>query len=848
MKKINILPLFLALALILSGCSAKLGEHISLSDAVTGFENNIENNEYTEIADNENLKLLFNKDTTAFKVVDKSNGFEWLSTGSEAQSNSELYAPFKLSYVNESGLIEEKDAMTASIALGQYKYERIDDGVRVVYSIGEYETETYVPLALKEDRLKQIADNIEDEFVRIQFENMYQLTNVDNLDEHNKKEFLNKYPKLSEGPLYILRERISGSSDKCKELSKLLMQNGYTSEMYEEDKKYFSSGDDKEEKASPRFRICIEYKLEKDSLRVKVPYNEIQMSNDFPIVGLELLKYFGSPGENDGGYFLLPDGSGSIMNFYNGRSELQPYSTDIYGTDYAAAEDENIYSSAQAYLPLFGIKNGSNAMLAVIENGDALSTVFAYPGSEQLRAYAFASFKLRTYYKSYMGSGNTTSNYFVSIQNQRYKGDISVSYTFLNGEKADIGGMAEKYRELLFINDQGETDLKAQPLIEFVGQIDKTVKTFGFDVNKKIPLTTFNEAREISGELLKEGIDAFSVKLSGWFAGAYRNSYAGKLNINKQLGNKSDLNKLSDFLNENNIAFYPDADFQYTYKTALLDGFSPRKDTATLVSKSKGYRIEYNPATFMRDPDFKAPAYINSPAAITRAVNSFFKEYSKLNVKSVSLRNMGKNLDGDYSDSSGTDRQTAAESIIASLKKIHKDYGIMTNGANAYTLNYADYCCDIPLKSNGKDITDESVPFLQMVLSGNVSYSGPAINLSGNAEGVILDMALTAANPYYIITAESSDETRDSDYSGLYCSNYGYLKENLVNTVKKYTEDMRSVSGRRITDYKKLADNVYRTVFEGGAYVTVNYGNDDVSENGTVYKARSYTVATGEAE
>ena len=848
MKKINILPLFLALILILSGCSAKLGEHISLSDAATGFVNNIENNEYMEIAENENLRLLFNKDTTAFKVVDKSNGFEWLSTGSEAQSNSELYAPFKVSYVNESGLIEEKDAMTASIALGQYKYERIDGGLRVVYSIGEYETEMYVPLALKDERLKQIADNIEDEFVKIQFENMYQLTDINKLDEHNKKEFLNKYPKLSDGPLYILRERISGSSDKCKELSKLLMQNGYTAEMYNEDKKYFSDGDKQEEKETPRFRICIEYKLEKDSLKVKIPYKEIQMSNDFPLVGLELLKYFGSPKENDGGYFLLPDGSGSIMNFYNGRGELQPYSTDIYGTDYAAAENENIYQSDQAYLPLFGIKNGANAMLAVIENGDAVSTVSAYPGSEQLKAYAFASFKLRTYYKSYMGSGNTTSNYFVSIQNQRYKGDISVSYTFLNGEKADIGGMAEKYRDILFKTDQSKTEIKASPLIEFVGQFDKSVKTFGFSVNKKIPLTTFNEAQEISNELLNAGINGFSVKLSGWFAGAYRNSYAGKLNINKQLGSKSDLSELSDFLNKNSIGFYPDADFQYTYKTELLDGFSPKKDTATLVSKSKGYKIEYNPATFMRDPDYKAPVYINNPTAITKAINSFFKEYSKLNFNSVSLRNIGKNLDGDYNDNSGTDRQTAAESIIASLKKIHKDYGIMTNGANAYTLNYADYCCDIPLKSNGKDITDESVPFLQMVLSGNISYSGPAINLSGNAEGVILDMALTAANPYYIITADNSDETRESDYSDLYCSNYGYLKENLIETVKKYTEAMKSVSGRRIINYKKLADNVYRTVFEGGACVTVNYGNDDVTENGIIYKARSYAVATGEAE
>lgn len=848
MKYFKLLAVLSAMAVLLTGCGTKLNESLDSDDAVTGFNNNLESTEYMLVSENESLGLYFNKDTTAFKIVDKSNGCEWFSTGSTAQTESEISAPFILSYVDETGLIEQMDAMTDSIAEGQYKYERTDNGIKVIYSLGEYETVINVPLALTEERLKEIAENIEDEFVKSQFENMYQYIDADNLDDENRKTFFEKYPKLSEGPLYILRERISDSQDKMKELSKLLASNGYTEKMYDEDKKYFTDTDSKKEEQTPQFRVAVEYTLEGETLKVTVPYEEIQMNSEFPLVEIELLKYFGSPQQGDTGYFLLPDGSGSLMNFYNGRGDLPGYSVDIYGMDYAAADSENVYQCEQAYMPIFGIKNGNNAIFSVIEKGDAIATVNAYPGNEQLKAYAAPTFKIRSYYKSYMGNSNTSSNYFVSIQNQRYQDDIVVRYAFLSGDKAGYSGMAEWYGNYLFGETKTVQSNSAGVVVECVGQIDKTVKALGIGFDKEIPLTTFDQVKNISSELKNMGIERLSVKLSGWFGGSYGNRYAGKLKLNSKLGSRKDFTELSEYLSDNNIGFYPDADLQYTYKTSLFDGFSVSGDSATLVSKSKGYKIDYNPATFLRDPDFKTPAYINNPKAIKNAFEAFFESYKDYSVEAVSLRNIGRNLDGDYDDENGTDRQKAADMILESLSKVADDYGIMTNGANAYTLKYLDYCCDVPLKSNRRDNTDESVPFLQMILSGNRSYSGPAINLSGDPESVLLDMAAVAADAYYIVTAQNSEEVRDSDYSFLFSSDFDYLKDGMKELLEKYLEDMDGIAGKRITDYRKLADNLYKTVFEDGSSVTVNYDVDDITADNVTYKARSYTVDKKEAK
>lgn len=842
MKKIKLLAVLLAMIFVISGCGAKIDESLDLSAAVSGMKNDISAAEYMLIAQNENIEFWFNKDTTAFKVVDKTDGYEWYSTGSVSQSENESSAPFTLSFVNETGLIEKMNAMTDSIAQGQYSYERIDNGLKVTYSLGEYESALNVPLAITKERLDFIADKIEDDFVKSQFQNMYQLTDFENLNEENQKIFSAQYPTLHKEKLYILREPIKQSAEKMKELGVLLQSNGYTDEMYQEDKKYFVTDDTEEDKENPQFRVQLVYTVDKDGLVVTVPDEEMQMSASFPVVEIELLKYFGAPSISDSGYFLLPDGSGSLMNFYNGKSELQDYSVNIYGLDYALAETENIYNFEQAYLPIFAIKNGTHGMFSVIEKGDAIATVNAYTGSEQLRAYVSPTFKLRAHYKSYVSGSNTTSNYFVSIENKRYDDDIKLRYVFSNGDNASYSGMAKWYREYLLGDKKDITDNSANVIVECVGQIDKTVKAFGFKQNKNIPLTTFSQVKEIAKQLKENGLEDISVKMSGWSNGAYRNRYAKKPDVNSKLGGEKEFKALAEYLNQNGIDFYPDVDFQYTYNTGLFDGFSTNSDVATLVSKSKGYRIEFNPATFYRDSKYSAPAFINSPSAIKNAFASFFNEYKNFNIKSVSLRNIGKNLDGDYDDKNGTNRQKVADLLRESVKNVSKDYEVMTNGANAYLLNEIDYCCLVPLESNKLDITDESVPFLQMVLSGKVGYSGPVINLSGSPENVILDMAAVAADAYYTVSYQNSQEVRNSEYSYLYSSNFQYIKDSMLKLLKQYSKDMEGISGKQITDYVKLGDNLYRTVFADGSTVTVNYDINDITVEDVTYKAKSYVV------
>lgn len=849
MKKIRFLYVVLAIVFVLSGCTTKLNETIIKTDVIGAgsIKNDISSSEYTLFAENEKFSLWFNENTTAFKVVDKSDGYEWYSTENSTQTKSASDAPFNLSYVNQSGLIETMDAMTACIADGQYSVKKLKNGLKVTYSLGEYDTELMVPLAMSKERKEFILDKIESDFAKNQFDIMYQYIDLKNLNEENQKKFSSLYPKLEDGPLFILRENIVASNEKMKELALMLYNIGYTEEMYREDTENFvTDGEGKEVK--PCFRVQIVYELTDNGLKVTVPSKEIQMNPEFPLLEMELLKYFGSPNVGDEGYFLLPDGSGSLMNFYNGTGDLQEYSVDVYGLDYSAAQTEYIYQCDQAYFPVYGIKNGSHAAFAIIEGCDSVASVNAYPGGEQLSAYVYSKFRLRSYIKTYTSStnNNTQTSYFISLQNERCEDDIVINYNLLNGETASYKGMAQLYRNYLFDESKTVSNDMSGVLIECIGQINKSGSFAGFGYSKDIVLTDFNDVKTITDELTEKGIKNLKIRLSGWYNGAIRNTYSGKLKLNKKLGSEKQFKELYEYLNKKNIGFYPDADMLYTYDTAPFDGFSSTRDIVSLVSKAKGYRIEYNPATFCRDPAYSTPFYINNKNAIIAAFDGFFKKYNKYNFNSINLRNVGRDLNGDYDDNSGEDRQKILKTLQEKLASVSKNNSVMTNGVNAYVLNSVDYCSDIPLSSNGRDNTDESVPFVQMVISGKIAYSGPAINLSGDTDNIILKMASVAADAYYVVSAKNSQEVRDTDYAYLFNSDYQYLKADITGVIKKYCEDMKGISGKQMMDYQKLSDSLYQTTFEGGATVTVNYSNKDIEYNSIVYAANSYTVGKQE--
>ena len=167
---------------------------------------------------------------------------------------------------------------------------------------------------------------------------------------------------------------------------------------------------------------------------------------------------------------------------------------------------------------------------------------------------------------------------------------------------------------------------------------------------------------------------------------------------------------------------------------------------------------------------------------------------------------------------------------------------LMTAGSNKYVLNTADICLDTPLISNRYDSTDMSVPFLQIVLRGRVSFAGAAVNLSGNSSEAILQAAQTGADIYYIFTCENSDELTDSNYNAFYSTDSSAHKDELTGMVAKYQSDLAETAGKKITGFSYITENVTKTDFENGIRVYVNFGNTDYTADGIKIPAKSYTA------
>ena len=98
----------------------------------------------------------------------------------------------------------------------------------------------------------------------------------------------------------------------------------------------------------------------------------------FPLCSIRVLPYFGAAGKTASGYIFVPDGSGALINLNNGRVSDNGYTARVYGKDHGVSlQTESVNDSASIRMPVYGLKDGDRAFLAVIEDGAALASVFA---------------------------------------------------------------------------------------------------------------------------------------------------------------------------------------------------------------------------------------------------------------------------------------------------------------------------------------------------------------------------------------------------------------------------------------------------------------------------------------
>ncbi len=490
------------------------------------------------------------------------------------------------------------------------------------------------------------------------------------------------------------------------------------------------------------------------------------------------------------------------------------------------------------------MKRGDDAFFAIIESGDAMARIWA-DISGRVNSYntVYPAFVLVQNDVLDIGdySGNNTIMVF---QPRVFKGDIKIRYKFLEGEDANYSGMAAYYRSYLEGLGMGkEKPRDSVPFfLEVVGAVDKVKPILGIPVRVAEPLTTYEQTIEIIRELNEAGIREVILKYTGWANGGIDHTIPKSLKLMSKLGGKKGFRKLQTFLGEKGVEYFPELGFILNYRDKLFDSFIPMFHAARYITKEVASVFRYNLATNMPQRSL-GTFYIISPSRIPSIVDGMIKSLKNLSVTGISLRDAAVNVNSDFREKKLVDRQQARVIVEEQIKKI-RDSGlsVMAMGGNSYALPYTDYILDIPEESNRFHLTDESIPFFQMVVRGHIAYAATPINLSADYRKAFLKSIETGSGIYFCFIYEENSLVKESYFDNYYSAEYRLWLDEAIDYYRRANEALGDVQGQTIKKHEKLAEGVYRTVFEKGKEIVVNYNPKPVEIEGVTVEALDFKV------
>ncbi len=549
------------------------------------------------------------------------------------------------------------------------------------------------------------------------------------------------------------------------------------------------------------------------------------------LVELHLLPYFGAGYTDEEGYVFYPDGSGGITYFReNPPPQNQFYSKDIY-SEYNVDLNEHDLNKENGIkdvmLPVYGIKREDNAFVSFISEGEADSNVKFYPAgyNVDINRSSFGFVYRRSYKpitKSWSGFG------YYLIERERLEQDREVTFAFLSGEDANYSGMANRYREYLVESGELQKSQSLNDVMPFGLDLLMGIKEERVLKDKFVKMTTFSQAVDIIEELKQAGINTIQINLLGWMKNGFH-TYPPQYKIESKLGSKRDFKKLIDEVDKNGYTLY--------LQDNLIDahrengGFSIGND----VARDKSTR---------QISDKYRRRYIFSPVvALSRFRNKVLPFFQKFSVDGIALEKAGSFIYADYNTKYQVSRQETAQSWNEIVKTSKKELGSAASlGGNKYVLDNVDRLINIPNETTGYFITDESVPFYQMVVHGFIPYSSKPFNLFYDSDREKLKAIEYGCIPYYQLTYEDSENLIHTSYNQLFSSKFDDWKDEAIEVYKEFNDNLGDTVNKCIVGHEKVKEDVYKTIYENGITVYVNYSSKKQEVDGHNIQANDYLV------
>ena len=808
--------------------------------------------EDTFTLETESLAFSLDPETTHFTVTDKRTGKVWSSTHAAVADDANtmlnekerLLSVLTLDYKNNTGKQTTFNTYSKSVSNCLYELEKTENEIRVTYTIGDIARTYMFPEAITAERLQPFLDTLSKSQQRT-ITDAYKKYDPANYGKKDDVETLEAtYPDLKEGKVVYVLRNADMKANAATKLETALAGAGYTAEDYELDQsRIVKEGATEGATDKPIFNVTVVYRLEGDDLVVEVPLDQISYNPDYPITTLDVLPAFGAADMSAEGYILVPEGTGAIINYNNGKTTQNAYYANMYGWDWASIRKE-VVSETRMIFPVFGMATEGSSFLCIIEDGVSWAGVNAdIAGRNGFGSFNSANAEYTIIHGDSYDVSERTNNNVYMFEQQLPQGKLSQRYRFVTSD--DYMDMAAAYREYLLANNpqlNRELSSEATTVIEMVGAIDKIQQVFGIPTNVPIPMTSYTQATELLNRLVAEQLPNLSIRYTGWMNGGLNSTILNKVRLMSEMGKESELQAFVNAAKNANVPLYLDGLTAFARDSGLKEGFLAMRDAAQYTTREEVELPEYSTIWYGAE-DWRDTYYLIKPELAMKAVDVLADAAVKYGASGVAFRDLGNLLSGDYNAKDLVTREEVRLQQMNAINELHaQGLSVMTRSGNDYSALLSDIVTDIDFDGLQYRILDEFVPFYTAALHGSVTYTGPSVNLADDREELILRSAEAGAGLQFTLMAENVEELQGSWFSEYYGADASIIYDDVIATIKAYNEAMSGTFNQVMTGHDRIG-NVSVTEYENGVKVYVNFGYTDQTVNGVTVPARSYLTA-----
>ncbi|MBR1421818.1 MAG: hypothetical protein IJ571_00025 [Ruminococcus sp.] len=556
----------------------------------------------------------------------------------------------------------------------------------------------------------------------------------------------------------------------------------------------------------------INYVLEDDCLYAYVDKGDIEQVNTSSLDGhiltkLEIMPYFAAADSTQEGYMIVPDGTGAVINYNNGKANYQDYVQQVYGRDYTTVPLNAPRVTQQAYMPVMATVTGNKGVVMVATDGDANVYAHAQVCGQEKQAYnnCYFEFEVKSTDTFFM-SGDSSTRLTVFEKGDIKTDRFGVRYFPINGGSNDVNyaDCAEVYRNYL-INDKG-LEAKATAnnndlYLDLYGGVMKDTSILGIPFNLKTEITGFDQAKEILNQFRDDGVASMTVNYNDWTNDSIKKKISTEADPSGTLGGSGDWEDLLKL--DDNIKIVPSMN-NFTMSSGSW-GYMTLTSTAIRVSNAYSRQSSYSPAFGVAEKGV-SPALL-TPNKYSTVFSEMLESYADEKLDAVGFGFYSTRLVSDFSKSDSSSRSNTMKILTDGYQKAKDQLGtVYASGANAYLLPYVNNVSNIPVYSSSFNVTDYDIPFYQMVIHGYLDYSSTPVNKSSNTDEVFLLSLASGSQIHYDLTYVDADTLQDTDYDELYYTHYSGWMDMAAKQYKAAQEILAGVSDYTITKYERSDD------------------------------------------